>query len=107
MRWIEEPLSLEHSRAGLGCCAGLNCSRLLGAGGTEHDGFAVDGPIWHLGCAPLLRRARPRVFRGQGEGGVLGGDPKQIGRTRAESQQIVATRPLYCLQYSVLSKSSA
>ena len=40
-------------------------------------------------------------------GGVLGGYPKQIGRTRAESQQIVATRPLYCLQYSVLSKSSA
>ena len=28
-------------------------------------------------------------------------------RTRAESQQIVATRPLYCLQYPVLSQSSA
>jgi hypothetical protein len=28
-------------------------------------------------------------------------------RARAESQQIVATRPLYCLQYPALSKSSA
>jgi hypothetical protein len=31
----------------------------------------------------------------------------QIFRTRAESQQIVAARPLYCLQYPVRTKSSA
>jgi len=31
----------------------------------------------------------------------------QILGTRAESQQIVATRPLYCLQYPVPAKSSA
>jgi hypothetical protein len=52
-------------------------------------------------CKPALERNPTKG------GGVLGGYPKQIERTRAESQQIVATRPLYCLQYSVLSKSSA
>lgn len=31
----------------------------------------------------------------------------QILGTRAESQQIVAARPLYCLQYPVPAKSSA
>ena len=37
----------------------------------------------------------------------MGGDPNKSQEQGAESQQIVATRPLYCLQYSVLSKSSA
>ena len=32
---------------------------------------------------------------------------QQIGQTKAESQQIVATRLLYCLQYLVSSKSYA
>jgi hypothetical protein len=62
------------------------------------------------GGLPLTEIAEcfhPPSSGSQPRGGVLGGDPKQIGRTRAESQQIVATRPLYCLQYSVLSKSSA
>ena len=41
-------------------------------------------------------------------GGVTGTSPiVQILRIRAESQQIVAARPLYCLQYPIRIKSSA
>ena len=41
-------------------------------------------------------------------GGVTGTSPIiQILRIRAESQQIVAARPLYCLQYPIRIKSSA
>ena len=44
----------------------------------------------------------------EGEGGVTGTSPIiQILRIRAESQQIVAARPLYCLQYPIRIKSSA
>ena len=49
---------------------------------------------------------RPGVFCRQGRGGVWV-VTQTNRRTRAESQQIVATRPLYCLQYPVLSQSSA
>ena len=46
--------------------------------------------------------------QGIGQGGVTGTSPiVQILRIRAESQQIVAARPLYCLQYPIRIKSSA
>ena len=59
-------------------------------------------------CSKTLSTITTKQDRGLPHSVMTGESAKaQICRTRAEPQQIVATRLLYCLQHSVLFKSSA
>jgi hypothetical protein len=60
-----------------------------------------------LAITPSMEESPPSLDGvAAGEGGGWPGGRRQIVATRAESQWIVAARPLYHLQYPVASKSS-